>query len=228
MQSFRFIGLGIASSNAISISNVGTKFSFSFENSLNVDSKGRIWTVNGSGINRSNVNAYEGSYAMNTPTANAGHISLNDSTMISGTGDFTYDYWACPTTLTQSELEFVDYRRNGTDIGGIALIMVNNAFRLWNYNDKYFLSIANFFTEANVWVRITVVRISGVIYVYRNGTLAGQANYARNLTSPFRSVGGRFTQLTNSWYSFTGYMDSFTHDPVKALVNGNFDPNMKL
>lgn len=201
---------------------------FDYETSDLVDAQGRTWSKNGSGSYAlSTVQAKSGLQSVQITATSIGSIQYESSELVTGRSNFTYDFWFYSTSATQASNEFIEYRRNASDVGGILLLTRNNDLSLWNVSDTYFWSYPSFFT-VNEWVRATVVRENGTIRIYRNGSLVGSVNYARDFTSDSLCLLGRYVNISSNWYSPIGYVDNMRIFPRSCRYFDDFDPEYDI
>ncbi|MNS02187.1 hypothetical protein D3C72_334920 [compost metagenome] len=201
---------------------------FDYESSFLVDAQGRSWTKNGGGSYvLSSAQVKSGTQSVQSTASSIGSLQYEGPELVTGRSNFTYDFWFYSTNSSQSANEFIEYRRNSTDSGGILLLTRNNDLSLWNYSDSYVWSYSNFFT-VNEWVRATVVRDNGVIRVYRNGVLVGTINYARDFTSNRLCLLGRYVNISSNWYTPIGFTDNMRIYPRSCRYFEDFDPNYDI
>jgi Concanavalin A-like lectin/glucanases superfamily len=135
-----------------------------------------------------------------------------------GTGDFTIEWFGYQTTTSGFQRVFTVDDFPSIDIG----VSIENAtFYYWDNNSFRFSSAGA--TAINTWYHWAVVRQSGVISVYRNGTLRGSSfadsNDINNTVDPL-TIGNENTASTLA--AFVGYITNFRWVTGLAVYTGAF------
>jgi microcystin-dependent protein len=148
------------------------------------------------------------------------------------TGDFTIEWW-------QYQTDNVLYPRIFS-IGTVASNNVKIAFSLQPTNDGIYLSINNVehnfgalpLDIKNNWVHFAIVRVSGAIKIYKNGTQFGStwndaysASYITVSTTPFR-IGNE--SVITDYNAYGGYLTNFHWVKGTALYLTNFTPSISV
>lgn len=149
-----------------------------------------------------------------------------------GTGDFTLEGWFYYDG-DSGVLIHSAYWSNGNNRGyylrnsGTQLRLLASTGSWNSFPDVFTLP---YFFKLNAWTHFSVNRQSGVIKVYRNGSLFHTQNYAASLNQTGGSsgnracvIGARYSDGTYSLYSRGNYRD-FVIDTGTAIRTGDFTP----
>jgi hypothetical protein len=157
------------------------------------------------------------------------YLSFPGSGAVFGTGPFTIECWAYPTSFSGGPCIVDNFITSG------ASFTVNQWQIEYSTSGQINFSVANTTTTAititttattplNAWTHIAVVRTgygTNQTTVYINGVASGTGTYAQTIGVNAASSVGRQTS-TNS-YQFLGYIDDVRLTPL-AVYNGNFTP----
>lgn len=140
-----------------------------------------------------------------------------------GTGDFTIECWLYPTANpANGPGTFLDLRTGATATA--AALRINNSFQLIFYNGPG--NVETTFTTRTVtlgaWYHVAVVRISGTVFGYINGALAGSVAAAGDLGTTQPAMIG---QNQTAGYNFYGYISNFRIIKSTAIYTANFTPS---
>ena len=138
-----------------------------------------------------------------------------------GTGDFTVEFW-CKFSNASGDNSIFSYSDYSQGIliraGGTSLSIF-----IANYNQTY---SGTAFPVANIWTHIAVVRRSGVLRVYSNGTQLGtDVSNSSNITptiSKYVMIGGAIHR--GGLDNFPGYISNLRYIVGSALYTSNFTP----
>ena len=156
----------------------------------------------------------------------------NDPDFALGTGDFTIEWW-------QYQTDNVDYPKIFS-IGTVANVDVKIAFSLEPTNNGIYLTINNITNNygalpldiKNNWVHFAIVRVSGAISIYKNGTIFGSAwndaNSAANITSSTTAFRIGNESVITSFNAYGGYLTNFHWVKGTALYLTNFTPSTSV
>ena len=133
-----------------------------------------------------------------------------------GSGDFTIEMWVY-STATGVVQNFLDARASST---GYA-VQKNPSNEITFYSEVAGSFIVNAALTANQWVHVAIVRSSGTITLYLDGTSADTGANTSNYTSQIAVIGARFSK--NQQY-YTGYMDDCRITKGVARYTANFTP----
>jgi hypothetical protein len=137
-----------------------------------------------------------------------------------GTGDFTVEWFSNQTTLSQFQRVFTVGDYPAIDFG---VSIESGTFYFWSGGDSDFDYSSAGATTTNTWYHWAVVRRSGVIYVYRNGTLRGESvintDNINDISTPF-AIGNTNTFATNA--AFVGDITNFRLVKGLGVYTGNF------
>jgi len=133
-----------------------------------------------------------------------------------GTGDFTWEAWVYPTNLTGFQCIFSSDDGNGHYVyigmtsGSSGTPMV--------YDGGYIITGSSNFT-INTWQHLAVVRQSGTVKMYLNGTQIGSASWTADLGS--NKIGYIGYNGSQPYY---GYIDDLRITKGYARYTANFTP----
>jgi hypothetical protein len=154
------------------------------------------------------------------------YLSLPSNTGYSmGTGDFTIEMWAYPTSGTNNGLFQISSTAGGFVTTGLNIAVASAASTniQVNLNSTAYTTTTGGIFPLNTWTHIALVRSSGVSKLYVNGTLnttigtAGAITDVSNYTGTYLVVGGYYT----TGYVWIGYIDDFRITKY-ARYTGNF------
>ena len=118
------------------------------------------------------------------------------------TGDFTIEGWLYPTAVTGTDRVIWDTRASSGDSGMVLFITTTGTLSTYTSSDIRITSTSSL--SANVWTHFALVRSSGTLAFYLNGTQSGTLSYTTAITCPGRvSIGVRFDNLV----PYTGFID---------------------
>lgn len=137
-----------------------------------------------------------------------------------GTDDFTVEWFSNQTTLAQFQRIFTVSDYPVIDFG---VSIESGTFYFWSGGDADTDYNSASATTTNTWYHWAVVRQSGLLSVYRNGTLRGSAiantDNINNTSTPF-VVGNTNTYATNA--ALVGALTNFRLVKGLAVYTGNF------
>lgn len=137
-----------------------------------------------------------------------------------GTGDFTVEWFSNQTTLTQFQRIFTVGDYPAIDFG---VSIESGTFYFWSGGDADFDYSSASTATINTWYHFAVVRQSGILSVYRNGTLRGttvaNTDNINDTVTPL-VVGNTNTYATNS--ALVGALTNFRLVKGLAVYTGNF------
>jgi hypothetical protein len=139
-----------------------------------------------------------------------------------GTGDFTIEMWINLTNVT-STWQAIISRAYGV-AGGWRLYKNQSNNQLRWYHDTTSIVLTTGSTLANdTWAHIAVVRNSGTLTIYIDGTSRGSASDTNNYIPGVYALEIGDGVITSS-YPVTGYIDDLRITKGYARYNGNFTP----
>ena len=168
-----------------------------------------------------------GDAKLNTTTKKFGSASLQldgvgDAAKINtnadfgfGTGDFTIDFWAYPNAVQTTSL--IDMRNNVSVENALYFYVENNVPKVY-VNGSVIITGSQGF-NLSVWTHCEIVRSSGTITVYINGSSVGSASASADFANAKPFVIGNNFGNTNGW---NGYIDALRVYKGQALHTGNF------
>lgn len=135
-----------------------------------------------------------------------------------GTGDFTLEFWMYQQS---GESHIFTYAPVWGDTTGIQLIYYaatsNYALTVGNANNNNMGALIQ-----NSWVHVAIVRSSGSVKFYLNGTASGATlSTTSNLTATALNIG---YANTANWAAFRGYITNFRIVRGTAVYTANFTP----
>jgi hypothetical protein len=134
-----------------------------------------------------------------------------------GTGDFTYECWVRTTSVATMQAVF-DARPSGTNGAYPTLFIYNSQFNLY-YNDNF--RIASSTLSSNTWYHVAIVRNSGTITMYVDGSSVG--TYADSTSNPGNTT-FRIGTANSGAYDFNGHIDELRVSDT-ARYTGSFTPS---
>ena len=145
-----------------------------------------------------------------------------------GTGDFTIEMWAYPTSGTNNGLFQISSTAGGFVTTGLNIAVASAASTniQVNLNSTAYTTTTGGIFPLNTWTHIALVRSSGVSKLYVNGTLnttigtAGAITDASNYTGTYLVVGGYYT----TGYVWIGYIDDLRITKGYARYTTTFTP----
>jgi hypothetical protein len=118
-----------------------------------------------------------------------------------GTADFTVEFWIYPTAIAGNNR--VISLGNFNEVGNFQIELQNSGGIVVHVNQAY--SVYNASTiSANTWTHVAVVRSSGTVTVYKNGTSIGSNSQPGNINGSYSLVIGNQTAFDAA---FPGYID---------------------
>ena len=169
-------------------------------------------------------NATQGSfspYGANWSNYFDGNCSINPTTNSGftwGTGNYTIEMWYNPSvSYAAGNTYLFDQSNNGTRVQ-----IYNNYVRFFFNNGATELaaSTAGLGVTVGTWYHLAIVRNSGVITMYINGTSCATANSSADETSTSMKIGN----YGGSGYGFTGYISNFRTVKGVAVYTTAFTP----
>lgn len=171
-------------------------------------------------------------------------VPANNSLFPPGTGDFTYEAWInLPSYGNGGYADYAgtifDTRGSGGDTAGILFILsTTGQLILWRGGEVFRFTGT---LSLNTWHHIALVRSSGVIKLFVNGSISYSTAFTADLTSQYMTIGtvvdGR---AANTFLKFAGYMSDFRYSntarysaasftpPTASLPDGNADSSISL
>jgi hypothetical protein len=132
------------------------------------------------------------------------YLSVNDARLNLGTGDFTIECWA----YFNNKTGYQSLLSKGYIATGDYLVQTSqntSSFRF--YASGTLITTESSEASLNAWHHYAFVRKSGVLYIYRDGSVTGSGACTQDLTNTFAFKLGVGTHLVDGSYYFTGYID---------------------
>ena len=144
--------------------------------------------------------------------------SSTNSALVFGTGDFTVEFFARWNSFS-SYNSLYDSRSGGGSAAGF-IILTSSAGVLSVYSGTTFV-VSSTALSANSWYHVACTRSGSNLRLFIDGSLAGSATYANNLTDGNLIVGKTNEALSNY---FNGYMDDLRITKGVARYTAAFTP----
>lgn len=177
-----------------------------------VDETGRVW-IN-SGVTTDNTGSLYNDYGVFS-----GSSKMTATIPTLGTSDFTIEAWVNRNADTDYRCIFDSRASNNRN--GLAIYtsspLTGNVPVIWEGTQIIGGSGG---IPASEWVHIAIVRESGNLYYYVNGSLIGFGSFTSDLTNTTAIIG---TTLLNS-QSYRGYLDELRITKGIARYTENFTP----
>lgn len=155
------------------------------------------------------------------PGATVDYLDLAaDSSTALGTSDFTIETWVKLNAIPSSYGAIFDCRPASTNGLYPALFVQNNGTLLYYTNGLNTLS-SSAALSTGVWTHVALVRRSGVLTIYINGTSSGTYNDSNNYVNNRMRIGG---SGYGNYLGLNGNLDEFRFTPGVARYTGNFTP----
>jgi hypothetical protein len=145
---------------------------------------------------------------LNSSAASANTLAL-------GGGDFTVEMWLYPnSSYSGSFAGIMDSRTTGDGAGLVYFGYTSTANQIgWKDNTT---NVVTGTVTQSAWNHVAVVRDSGTLKLYINGSLASSGSNSTNYTAPFKYIGSSFDPL-----AFNGYMDDLRITRGYARYSGS-------
>jgi hypothetical protein len=135
-----------------------------------------------------------------------------------GGGDFTVEMWLYPNaTYSGTYAGLLDSRTSADGAGLVYFGYTGTANQIgWKDNTTFVVTGT---VTVSTWNHVAVVRSSGTMKMYINGTSTSSAANSTNYTVAFRLIGSSFDP-----FSLNGYMDELRFTRGFARYTANFTP----
>lgn len=187
------------------------------------DETGKTWTANGDAQIDTAQSKFGGSSGLFDGTGD--DITTATSTDFDfGTGDFTIEWFEYPTSnVNQGRFHIADTAVSGSPlVTGVAV--AHDSSDWYVYHGGTSTNVATVAQTLNVWTHIALVRVSGVLKLFRGGTQIGSnISYAPtlpNTTNKILTIGGYYT----SSYLWNGNIEEFRITKGVARYTATFTP----
>lgn len=158
-----------------------------------------------------------GSRSMSCDSSKYFISSANTNTMSFGTGDFTVEAWGYLTNANDWRT-IVSSRNNTAAVAGRFSISVSSSRQVSIWSSGEVLTSPTNTVPLTTWTLITVVRRSGVLTIYVNGTSVASTNDTNNYVDNFFAVAA----TTNGAQPWVGFFDGIRITKGYARYTGNF------
>jgi hypothetical protein len=144
------------------------------------------------------------------------YLTLPSSAAFSfGTSDFTIESWIYPNNLS-GRLWFFDSNTDNVDLNGSGGI--------YYYNAGLYSSATNTVISVGAWHHIALVRASGTVTLYVNGSSVMSQNGIGYNSSSNRALNIAYSVAQGNGY-FNGYMTNFRVVKGTAVYTSTFTPS---
>lgn len=151
---------------------------------------------------------------------NGDYLSITNSALPPGTGDFTYEGWIYIASPSDSPI-FETRDSNASDFGFTLTAFSSTVIRIFTSSALISATVSNY---SSTWTHVAVVKSSGTTTLYVNGVSGGTTTSLGNMTNQeFVLGGGRYGSNSIVAY-FNGYIDEFRYTKGVARYTGNFTP----
>lgn len=139
-----------------------------------------------------------------------------------GTGDFTIETWVNFDVIENAGVFHLASSYFPGDFSGLSVLLNTSPFewRLYHKGSGYNTSVT---PSANTWYHTALVRNSGTLDFYVNGTSIYSASDTTDYTGTYLVIGGSY----GSAYVMDGYIDDFRITKGIARYTANFTPPTK-
>jgi hypothetical protein len=145
---------------------------------------------------------------------NGDYLTLANSSNFSCSGNFTVDFFAYPTSFSNTPV-FFDTRTAAGNTASIYSYM-NTSGNIVAVVGGTSITSSSTYT-ANSWYYIAIVRSGTTVTLYVNSTSAGTATVATNLSDTGMTIGAPIDQrVATTSNKFTGYLSNFRFNNTTA------------
>jgi len=191
-------------------------------NNLFVDSSGAFNPISRNGnTTQGSFTPYGASWSNYFNGSNAYLTSATSSAYAMGTGDFTIEGWFFTTASADQALW--DNRTSTSSAVGVACRLINSTNTLRVILNNTALFTTSQAVPLNQWNHIAVVRASGTVTAYLNGTAmtGGSASGTTNITDTNMWIG----KLQDAGFFYNGYISNVRVVKGTAVYTANFTPS---
>jgi len=136
-----------------------------------------------------------------------------------GTGDFTVEFWFYPDNVSSGYRTFYDGRKTSPYSDGVGIFQNGTSIEVWGNGQK--INQTGVVT-AGQWTHLALVRNSGSIQLYINGSASGSSvSLTDNFTSDKRTFG---ENTVGSGYTVQGYVSNL-RETHSAVYTSAFTPS---
>jgi hypothetical protein len=132
-----------------------------------------------------------------------------------GGGDFTVEMWLYPNSSYTSAFAGLMDSRSTADGAGLVYFGYTGTANQIGWKDNTTFVVTGTVTQS-AWNHVAVVRDSGTLKLYINGSLASSGANSTNYTVAFKYIGSSFDPL-----AFNGYMDDIRITRGYARYSGS-------
>lgn len=204
-------------------SNGSTTFTDSSSNGLSVTASGNA-----------QISTTEGKFggASGLFDGNNDYLSVSDSGLAFGTGDFTIElffYRVGDTAVNNiSSAQLLDFRTPSLSSEVLVYVAGSAAAAGTVKGLTFYAGAERIQTSSsvsdNTWHHAAIVRSSGTTTMYLDGVSAGTWADSSNYTSTAATIGGRFADVSGDYRSWNGYIDELRITKGVARYTANFTP----
>jgi hypothetical protein len=135
-----------------------------------------------------------------------------------GGGDFTVEMWLYPNATYSATYAGILDSRTSADGAGLVYFGYTGTANQIGWKDNTTFVVTGTVT-VSTWNHVAIVRSSGTMKMYINGTSTSSAANSTNYTVAFRLIGSSFDP-----FSLNGYMDELRFTRGFARYTANFTP----
>jgi hypothetical protein len=154
---------------------------------------------------------------------------LSYPSSVFGGGNFTVECWVYFNSVSSDRTIFgINWNSNANSLSAVRVDTSSGVFRFMGSTDGtnfYFFQATSFAPVISTWYHIALVRVSGTVTLYVNGTSVGSVSSVPNPL--FAGTGG--SRIGNLFYSvfdnfLNGYVDDYRVTNGIARYTANFTP----
>ena len=153
---------------------------------------------------------------------------LNYLSPVFGSGDFTVECWVYFNSVSGDQAIFgINFNSNANSVSAVRVDISSGVFRFMGSTDGtnfYFFQATSTSPSTSTWYHLALVRNSGTVTFYVNGTSAGSVSSVPN-TLYAGTGGSRIGNIVySSNYYLNGYVDDFRITTGLARYTTTFTP----
>jgi hypothetical protein len=142
-------------------------------------------------------------------------LPANQTDLAIGTGDFTIEAWIYSTQNNASNA-IIDFRNTLNDTNGFYFGLASGAVQIFCQN---VINLTGGIVSINTWYHVALVRSSGTIKIYLNGTSVASAANTTNWSQANVTIGAALRGNNIPWF---GFIDDLRITKGVARYTSNF------
>ena len=167
-------------------------------------------------------------YGTGSISFNGSNSQLSYGSPAFGGGDFTVECWVNFNSTSGDQTVFgINFNANANSVSAVRVDISSGVFRFMGSTDGtnfYFFQATSTSPSTSTWYHIALVRSSGTVTFYVNGTSAGSVSSVPN-TLYAGTGGSRIGSIVYSSSNYlNGYVDDFRITTGLARYTANFTP----